>query len=158
MGVNYLGEIKVLICIVELDYGMIINVGKVYLEGFGFFEGVIKIKGELYEYLCYNGKYIIFIDKDNEYFIVIFQGFICICYGMEGGEGFYISGKLGVCVLFFLFEWEYEGQKFEVNIYFIGSYNMKNVLVVIMVGWFFSVLFWQICEVLEVYVFYNNCL
>ena len=38
-----------------------------------------------------------------------------ICYGMEGREGLYISGKLGACAPFLSFEWEHEGQKFEVN-------------------------------------------
>ena len=41
----------------------------------------------------YYGKHIIFIDKDNEYLTAISQGLTRICYGMEGGEGLYISGR-----------------------------------------------------------------
>ena len=134
----------------------ITNVGKAHLEGFGSFEGVIKTKGELYEHLRYNGKHIIFIDKDNEYLTAISQGLTRICYGMEGGEGLYISGKLGACAPFLSFEWEHEGQKFEVNTHLIGSYNMKNALAAITVGRFFSVPSRQICEALEAYVPHNN--
>lgn len=126
------------------------------MEGFGSFEGVIKTKGELYEHLRYNGKHIIFIDKDNEYLTAISQGLTRICYGMEGGEGLYISGKLGACAPFLSFEWEHEGQKFEVNTHLIGSYNMKNALAAITVGRFFSVPSRQICEALEAYVPHNN--
>ncbi len=47
MGANHPGEIKFLCEIAEPDYGIITNVGKAHLEGFGSFEGVIKTKGEL---------------------------------------------------------------------------------------------------------------
>ena len=65
MGANHPGEIKTLSAIVEPDYGIITNVGKAHLEGFGSFEGVIKTKGELYEHLRYGGEHTIFIDRDN---------------------------------------------------------------------------------------------
>ena len=51
MGANHPGEIKFLCEIAEPDYGIITNVGKAHLEGFGSFEGVIKTKGELYDFL-----------------------------------------------------------------------------------------------------------
>lgn len=59
MGANHPGEIKTLSAIVEPDYGIITNVGKAHLEGFGSFEGVIKTKGELYEHLRYGGEHTI---------------------------------------------------------------------------------------------------
>lgn len=51
MGASHLGDIKELVDIAEPEYGIITNVGKAHLEGFGSFEGVIKTKGELYDYL-----------------------------------------------------------------------------------------------------------
>ena len=51
MGANHPGEIKTLVEIVEPNYGIITNVGKAHIEGFGSFEGVIRTKGELYDYL-----------------------------------------------------------------------------------------------------------
>ena len=51
MGANHPGEIKTLVNIVEPNYGIITNVGKAHIEGFGSFEGVIRTKGELYDFL-----------------------------------------------------------------------------------------------------------
>ena len=156
MGANHPGEIKALTHIVEPDYGIITNVGKAHLEGFGSFEGVIKTKGELYEYLRDNGKHIIFLDKDNEHLIPISQGLTRICYGVREGEGLYISGKLRACAPFLSFEWEHEGHPFEVETHLIGTYNMKNALAAITVGCFFNVPSEQICEALASYVPHNN--
>lgn len=50
MGANHPGEIHDLVQIVEPDCGLITNVGKAHLEGFGSFEGVIRTKGELYDF------------------------------------------------------------------------------------------------------------
>ena len=64
MGANHPGEIKQLAEIACPDYGIITNVGKAHLEGFGSFEGVKQTKKELYDYIFVNGKEI-FINKDN---------------------------------------------------------------------------------------------
>lgn len=156
MGANHPGEIKALTRIAEPDYGIITNVGKAHLEGFGSFEGVIKTKGELYDHLRCHGRHVVFIDKDNEYLTAISQGLTCIGYGMEGGEGLYVSGKPGACDPFLSFEWEHEGEKFKVNTRLIGRYNMKNALAAIAAGRFFGVPSRQICEALEAYVPHNN--
>lgn len=156
MGANHPGEIKALARIVEPDYGIITNVGKAHLEGFGSLEGVVKTKGELYDYLRYNGKHIIFIDRDNEHLTKMSQELTRICYSIEEGEGLYITGKLRACAPFLSFEWEHEGQRFEVDTHLIGSYNIKNALAAITVGRFFSVPSDRICEALAEYVPHNN--
>ena len=51
MGANHPGDIKELVEIAEPDYGLITNVGLAHLQGFGSLEGVIRTKGELYDYL-----------------------------------------------------------------------------------------------------------
>src|ERR1035437_3811888 len=61
MGANHPGEIKQLAEIADPDYGIITNVGKAHLEGFGSFEGVNNTKKERYEYIFANGK-LIFIN------------------------------------------------------------------------------------------------
>lgn len=156
MGANHQGEIKTLTRIVEPNYGIITNVGKAHLEGFGSFEGVIKTKGELYDYLRDKGEHIIFIDKDNEHLIPISQGLTRICYGVEGGKELYISGKLRTCAPFLSFEWEHEEHPFKVDTHLIGTYNMKNALAAITVGCYFNVPSEQICEALAAYVPHNN--
>lgn len=55
MGANHVGEIKALCAIAEPEFGLITNIGKAHLEGFGGFEGVKKAKSELYDYLKENG-------------------------------------------------------------------------------------------------------
>lgn len=67
MGANHPGEIKHLCEIAEPDYGIITNVGKAHLEGFGSFEGVIKTKGELYDFLRKKNHPTIFIHENNPY-------------------------------------------------------------------------------------------
>ena len=65
MGANHPGEIAFLCSIVEPDYGYITSIGKAHLEGFGSFEGVIKTKAELYDYLKVHEKTIIYNADDT---------------------------------------------------------------------------------------------
>lgn len=156
MGANHPGEIKMLVDIAEPDYGIITNVGKAHLEGFGSLEGVIKTKGELYDYLRRGGKHVVFIDKDNAHLGRISHGLECIGYGLEGGEGLYVSGRPGVCDPFLSFEWRQEGKMHDVHTRLIGSYNLKNALAAVAIGRFFGVAEEQVCEALEAYVPHNN--
>jgi len=64
MGANHQGEIRTLCRIAAPDYGLITNVGKAHLEGFGSFEGVVRAKTELYEYIRNRGG-LIFVNIDN---------------------------------------------------------------------------------------------
>ena len=65
MGANHPGEIRTLVNIACPDFGIITNVGKAHLEGFGSFEGVIRTKGELYDYIRDNGGSL-FVNLDNQ--------------------------------------------------------------------------------------------
>ena len=60
MGANHPGEIAQLAAIVEPDYGLVTNVGKAHLEGFGSLEGVMETKGALYE-----AAKVLFVNADN---------------------------------------------------------------------------------------------
>ena len=64
MGANHQKEIELLCSIAQPDYGYITNFGKAHLEGFGGFEGVIKGKSELYDYLRANDKTILVNQAD----------------------------------------------------------------------------------------------
>ena len=66
MGANYPGEIRHLCEIAQPDFGIITNVGKAHLEGFGSFEGVMKAKAELYAHIASNGMGV-FINSDLDY-------------------------------------------------------------------------------------------
>ena len=66
MGASHPGDIKELVEIAEPNCGLITNVGRAHLEGFGSFEGVQQTKKELYDYLSANNGYI-FRNMDNIY-------------------------------------------------------------------------------------------
>ena len=155
MGANHPGEIRTLVNIAEPDCGLITNVGKAHLEGFGSFEGVVKTKSELYDYLRSKENAFIFLDKDNEVLCQASEGLEAIGYGLEG-EGLYVKGKLHACAPFLAFEWEHEGKSYDVNTHLIGAYNVKNALAAIVVGLRFDVPAEAICEALSGYVPSNN--
>lgn len=156
MGANHPGEIKTLVHIVEPDCGLITNVGKAHLEGFGSFEGVVKTKSELYDYLRSKENAFAFLDKDADVLCKTSAGLKIIGYGMEGKEGLSVSGKLHACAPFLSFEWIYARQSHTVNTHLIGAYNMKNALAAITVGCHFEVSAEDICTALEHYIPSNN--
>ncbi|MFW6101917.1 MAG: UDP-N-acetylmuramoyl-tripeptide--D-alanyl-D-alanine ligase, partial [Bacteroidota bacterium] len=93
MGANHPGEIRFLCKLAEPQFGMITNIGKAHLEGFGSFEGVIKTKNELYEYIdSKNGT--LFYNSDNKLLTGLLKDKTCrkIDYGTS--EEAYCSGKL----------------------------------------------------------------
>ena len=155
MGANHPGEIRTLVNIAEPDCGLITNVGKAHLEGFGSFEGVVKTKSELYDYLRSKKDTFIFLDKDNDVLCKASAGLKSIGYGLEG-EGLSVKGKLHACAPFLAFEWEYEGVSHDVNTHLIGAYNVKNALAAIAIGCRFEVPAEAICEALDGYIPSNN--
>lgn len=156
MGANHPGEIRTLVNIVHPDCGLITNVGKAHLEGFGSFEGVVKTKGELYDYLRTTPDKLVFLDKDNEHLCRIAYGVHPICYGMEENENLMVVGRLKECAPFLDFEWRYKNESYQVHTHLIGSYNIKNALAAITIGCHLEVPVADICEALEDYIPTNN--
>lgn len=154
MGANHPGEINTLVHIAEPDYGLITNVGKAHLLGFGSFEGVIKTKGELYDYLREKGNATVFIQNENPYLNGIAHGLNCIRYGQT--PGLFISGKLTSCSPFLAFEWTSGEHTHQVQTRLIGSYNLDNALAAIAVGTYFGVAAEDICQALSEYTPQNN--
>lgn len=139
MGANHPGEIKFLTGIAEPDYGIITNVGKAHLEGFGSFEGVIKTKGELYDFLRRKGDSTIFIHHDNPYLQEIAAGLNQIPYGE--GDNLYVNGHITGNSPYLSFEWKAgrEGERHTVSTHLIGEYNFPNALAAVTIGRFFGV-------------------
>lgn len=153
MGANHPGEIKTLVNIVEPDYGIITNVGKAHLEGFGSFEGVIKTKGELYDFLRQKGGSKVFIDADNEHLAGIAHDLELIKYGVKSDAGtLAVKGEVIACDPFLRFRWNGD----EVNTHLIGAYNIYNMLAAATIGMHFGVTPAQINEALTEYVPSNN--
>ncbi|MCD8183661.1 MAG: UDP-N-acetylmuramoyl-tripeptide--D-alanyl-D-alanine ligase [Bacteroides sp.] len=156
MGASHPGDIKELAEIAEPDYGIITNVGKAHLEGFGSFEGVIKTKGELYDYLRQRGKSTIFIHQDNPYLREIAGELNHITYGNE--DDLYINGHVTGNSPYLTFEWKAgkEGELHEVPTQLIGEYNFPNALAAVTIGHFFEVEPDRIDKALSEYVPQNN--
>lgn len=169
MGANHPGEIKTLVDIVEPDCGIITNVGKAHLEGFGSFEGVIKTKGELYDFLRTEvaddfiaatevKKGTVFLHADNEYLKSICQNLPLIKYGVDATDGCKVVGKVGECAPFLTFEWKTSvSEKWHsVSTHLIGAYNIYNMLAAATIGVSFGVSEEQICHALANYIPSNN--
>lgn len=154
MGANHPGEIKTLVHIAEPDYGIITNVGKAHLQGFGSFEGVIRTKGELYDFLREKGNSTIFIQNENPYLNKIATGLTCVRYGQTPGLD--VTGKVVSCSPFLRFSWTAEGTFHEVQTHLIGSYNLDNALAAVTIGRYFGVEDAKICHALSSYVPQNN--
>lgn len=153
MGASHPGDIKELVDIVHPNYGIITNVGRAHLEGFGSFEGVIRTKGELYDYIRHSkGK--IFIKKENEYLQSIAKGIEQITYG--NGDDAFASGQVVSCDPFLVFNWKQQGKLHTVETHMIGSYNLDNVLAAVAVGRFFKIPAERISRAIAAYEPTNN--
>lgn len=153
MGASHPGDIKELVDIVHPNYGIITNVGRAHLEGFGSFEGVIRTKGELYDYIR-RSKGKIFIKKENEYLQSIAKGIEQITYG--NGDDAFTSGQVVSCDPFLVFNWKQQGKLHTVETHMIGSYNLDNVLAAVAVGRFFKIPAERISRAIAAYEPTNN--
>ena len=128
MGASHPGDIKELVDIAEPNCGLITNVGRAHLEGFGSFEGVQQTKKELYDYLREHQGFI-FRNMDNPYLAKMAGDLQTIPYT----TGTMPSGT---------------------NL--VGEYNAENVSAAICVGEYFSISREQALEAIRQYVPTNN--
>lgn len=163
MGASHPGDIKALVDYVEPTCGLITNVGRAHLQGFGSFEGVKRTKGELYDFLeSHNG--LLFLNESNPDLMEMAAqrnfGRI-ISYGRD--EGGNVEGEVIDCSPFLNFRWRqhlHSGQMpanaYEVETHLIGAYNLDNMLAAIAVGLHFGVSPAQINHALGHYIPSNN--
>lgn len=170
MGASHPGDIKTLVETAEPTCGLITNVGRAHLQGFGSFEGVIKTKGELYDFLRSQKDSLIFINADNEYLMDLIgddEEVWLSPYSTDTDNQYScISGEIIACDPFLKFRWreplmvlEEEGRStkwHKVQTKLIGSYNIDNLLAAIAVGINFGVDRKKICAALEDYTPSNN--
>ena len=170
MGASHPGDIKTLAETAEPTCGLITNVGKAHLQGFGSFEGVIKTKCELYDFLRTREDGLIFINADNDYLVdqIGDEEEIWLSPYSTDPENQYtcISGEIIACDPFLKFRWreplmtlEEEGRStkwHKVQTQLIGSYNIDNLLAAIAIGINFGVDRKKICAALEGYTPSNN--
>ena len=128
MGASHPGDIKELVDIAEPTCGLITNVGKAHLQGFGSFEGVMRTKAELYDFLRAHGGFC-FRNTDNSYLAKMAGDLQTVPY---------TTGTMP------------EGT------HLVGGYNAENVSAAICVGAHFGVSYDEALAAIRAYVPTNN--
>lgn len=156
-GANHPGEIARLSELVDPDMGIITNVGKAHLAGFGSYEGVKKTKGELYDYIRIHNKIGVFLNVSAPDLPAMAEGLGAVRYGLTGAKDAEIWGEVVECNPFVKFRYRQEHNQWQVvQTHLIGSYNIHNLMTAIAVGMQFGVPFPLINEALADYVPHNN--
>lgn len=157
MGASHPGDIKTLVELVEPDLALITNVGMAHLQGFGSFEGVVKTKGELYDYMRQSKRGKVFVDANNPHLMGIVQGLDLVKYGTPASDGLFVGGKVVSAAPFLRFAWQREGGEWnEVQTHLVGAYNVLNMLAAISVGLYLGVSADEANRALANYVPSNN--
>jgi len=157
MGASHPGDIKTLVELVEPDLALITNVGMAHLQGFGSFEGVVKTKGELYDFMRQSKRGKVFVDANNPHLMGIAEGLDLVTYGTPARPDLFVSGKVVSAVPFLRFAWQREGGAWnEVQTHLVGAYNVLNMLAALSVGLFLGVSAEEANRALANYVPSNN--
>tara|TARA_B100001105_G_scaffold141991_1_gene113787 strand:- start:68 stop:1324 length:1257 start_codon:yes stop_codon:yes gene_type:complete len=147
MGANHIGEIAFLCNISQPIFGVITNIGKAHLEGFGSFESVIKAKSELYNYIQKNNGNV-FVNNEAELLIELADNIRKTTYGKNGDyKGSIASNTPFVSVQF--------GENSIIS-NLIGDYQFYNIMLAISVGKYFEITDKNIKKAIESYTPKNN--
>ena len=135
MGASHPGDIKELVSVCLPNYGLVTNVGKGHLLGFGSLEGVMKTKGELYDYIQRTADKA-FVNVDNPLLTKMAAerpDLLTIPYGTEYCGAEILESTAEQPFLRMLLTDE-SGEKITLNTNLVGSYNADNVIAAIAVG------------------------
>lgn len=132
MGANHLGEISALCSIAKPDFGLITNIGKAHLEGFGSFDGVIKAKSELYLYINSKSGFL-FVNEDDDLLMELSESANRIKYGKSLYSLDHIVTDPNLS-----FEWKMGDEILHLISKMPGSYNISNFLAAIAIGLHFG--------------------
>ena len=181
MGANHPGEIEFLCGIADPDCGLITNVGRAHLEGFGSFEGVVQTKTELYRHLA--GKHgLVFVNAENERLmheaekLATIPGLRSVIPAYQPDNPAFVPSTIERTPLSMLtygrsqeadvrgtlvtdssipylhFYFEVGDNVYNVRTHLLGSYNFDNCMAAVAVGLHFGVEPWDIKEALEEYM------
>lgn len=153
MGANHPGEIARLCEIARPGFGIITNIGKAHLEGFGSLQGVISAKSELYAFLRETDG-TVFFNAGDPLLESLSAGCQRKAYGKEISTGY--SGELVSADPFVILNINRPEQKTRIHSNLFGSYNFYNALAAACIGDFFGVGPEQIRDAIESYTPRNN--
>lgn len=151
MGANHLYEIERLCEIAQPCYGIITNIGKAHLEGFGSFEGVKKAKSELYEFVRDNNG-VFFYNKDNALLeSIVHYDKVCTYSFLQKA-----NCMASVCEANPYIGIEWKNKSIQIISQLLGTYNAENILAAVCIGDYFGVEFQKIKNAIEGYLPRNN--
>ena len=153
MGASKEGDIRELANIAEPTHGLITNIGKAHLEGFGSFENIIKTKLELYDFI-HNSKGEIFVNNDDDLLrnsIDTTITFHTYCQQKSIVNGFVADHHPTIGI-----KWVIANQEYYTKTNLIGAYNLNNLLAAICIGNYFNVSNENIHTSLEKYLPSNH--
>lgn len=141
MGANHPGEIRNLCRITRPGFGLITNIGKAHLEGFGSFEGVLKAKQELYTYVQ-DSKGKVFVNCGDKVLMDLLVNFTGekIRYGNCAGS--ICHGAIRESHPVLLIQVNFANQnanQYGINTSMSGDFNLENILAALTVGTYFDV-------------------
>lgn len=146
MGANHRGEIAHLCQIARPTHGLITNIGKAHLEGFGSAEGVIKAKKELYDHLRNHGG-TVFVNADDPLLMNLSQNMHRITYGQEQNANFWgipkTESERGLEISL--------NNDEQIQTQLVGSYNFPNIMAALTIALHFRVERAQAIEALAAY-------
>ncbi|WP_407427579.1 UDP-N-acetylmuramoyl-tripeptide--D-alanyl-D-alanine ligase [Arcticibacter sp.] len=156
MGANHQREIAGLCAIAKPNFGLITNIGKAHLEGFGGFEGVKIAKAELYDFIKETGG-TIFVNGDNAILheMLTSRGITkTVTYGEHPGN--LVSGSIVFNDPLLTVSWQSAGSSGRTGTNLTGSYNLENILAAVAVGLHFGLSEEQVHKGISSYVPGNN--
>jgi UDP-N-acetylmuramoyl-tripeptide--D-alanyl-D-alanine ligase len=146
-GANHAGEIAALCEIAAPDFGLITNVGKAHLEGFGSLEGVKAAKGELYAYLE-KTRGTAFYNTDDSIIKTMIDGYVNLCKSAYGASIYGASAELAANACLRV---KIDAPAMTINTNLAGEYNLNNVLAAVATGLYFEIPVERIVEALSDY-------
>jgi UDP-N-acetylmuramoyl-tripeptide--D-alanyl-D-alanine ligase len=153
MGANHPGEISLLCEIAKPDYGLITNVGKAHLEGFGDIQGVARAKGELFTHLMQHKK-TIFLNEGDQYLPSLVPDDYQSTVRYNGNNPPKLMSYESKPLL--KLKVEYQASAWDIDSNLAGSYNIENVLAACSVGLHLGVTIGKIAQAIHAYYPGNN--
>tara|TARA_B100000886_G_scaffold339038_1_gene303347 strand:+ start:324 stop:1574 length:1251 start_codon:yes stop_codon:yes gene_type:complete len=143
MGANHINEIEFLCKLAQVNFGIITNIGKAHLEGFGNVQNIIKTKKELYDYINANDG-TVFVNANDKLLMSISQNTMRVLYNIKKQEQ---SNSIFAEAIY---------NESLISSQLIGDYNRTNILAACEIGSYFGVTLENIKDAIKSYTPSNN--
>jgi len=156
MGASAPGEIAALTKIVNPTCGIVTNVGKAHLQGFGSFDGVMMAKGELYDFLRQSGG-TVFYNADDNYILAMInnrQGMDTVEYGVNCQKASIVHSTPDNPYL--SLQVPIDNVSTNISTKLVGEYNASNIMAALCIGSFFNIASNDAVDAIENYTPSNN--